>query len=76
MSGLTDLAARSREIIKALNSKGREGLSPHLASPFRESASAQTSPKGITHSSKRCEVYRGDYREIRKVNKTDATVNA
>ena len=52
------------------SSKGREGLSPHLLNPFLESASVQTSPKpkGITYSSKRCDVYRGDHSEIRKVN--------
>ena len=51
------------------NSKGHEGLSPHLSSPFREFASVQTSPKGITHSSKRCVVYRVDGNpDIRKVN--------
>ena len=72
MSGLTDFAAPSREIIKARavpmsNSKGCEGLSPHLPSPFRGSASVQTSPKGITHRSKPCDVYHGDHREIRKL---------
>ena len=34
------------------------------------SISVQTSPKGIVHSSKRCDVYRGDHREITKANKT------
>ena len=38
------------------NSKGREGLSAHLPSSLRESALVQTSPKGITNSSKRCDL--------------------
>ena len=59
MSRLTDIDARSCKIIKSLGlSQCRipKGLSPHLPSPFRGSASVQTSPERITHSSRRCDV--------------------
>ena len=57
MSGLTDSQTLLRVLAKLLRvSQCREGLSPHLPSPFRESASVQSSSKGITHSLKRCDV--------------------
>ena len=52
------------------NSKGGEGWSPRIPSPFPESASVQTSPKGITHSSKRCDIYCGDQSKVKSIDKT------